>query len=159
MSGAASGGWHLAEINVAIARAPLDDPIMAGFVRQLDAINRLAEEAPGFVWRLMAPGGGPSSYLRVSADPRVIVNLSVWTAIEPLFTYVYRTDHAAIYRARASWFEEAQDPAFALWWIPAGHLPTVEEGLRCLGQLRAEGSTPAAFTFRRRYPPPDSARV
>jgi hypothetical protein len=128
MSGAASGGWHLAEINVAIALAPLDDPIMAGFVEQLDAINRLAEEAPGFVRRLMAPGGAPSSYLRVSADPRVIVNLSVWTGIDPLFTYVYRTDHAAIYRARATWFEATQDPALALWWIPAGHLPTVEEG-------------------------------
>lgn len=31
--------YHLAQVNIARARAPLEDPIMAGFVNQLPVIN------------------------------------------------------------------------------------------------------------------------
>jgi uncharacterized protein DUF3291 len=146
--------WQLAQINVARARAALTDPVMADFVAALDALNRLAEESPGFVWRLKAEGGGASSYIRFAADDRLIVNLSVWSSIESLHAYVYRSAHRRAFADRRRWFEPPSDRPFALWWQPAGDLPTVDDGLRRLERLRQYGPTPDAFTFRERFPMP-----
>ncbi len=44
--------FHLAQANIARLLAPIDDPLLAGFVARLDDINALADAAPGFVWRL-----------------------------------------------------------------------------------------------------------
>ncbi|HHO55666.1 MAG TPA: DUF3291 domain-containing protein, partial [Trueperaceae bacterium] len=46
--------YHLAQINIAKARAEMNDPIMAGFVERLDEINKIADNAKGFVWRLQS---------------------------------------------------------------------------------------------------------
>lgn len=46
--------YHLAQINIARMLAPIEDAIMADFVAQLPPINTLAEESPGFVWRLQS---------------------------------------------------------------------------------------------------------
>ncbi len=46
--------YHLAQLNVGIATAPLDSDVMADFMNNLDRINALAESSPGFVWRLKA---------------------------------------------------------------------------------------------------------
>ncbi len=37
--------YHLAQVNIAKALAPLDKPVMQGFVDQLDHINQLAYPA------------------------------------------------------------------------------------------------------------------
>jgi uncharacterized protein DUF3291 len=146
--------FHLAEFNVARARAPLDDPRMAGFVAQLDAVNRLAEASPGFVWRLVAEGGAASSYIRAFDDERLLVNLSVWESVESLQAYVYRSAHGQVYRDRATWFEPPVGAWLAMWWIPAGRLPTVEEGKAKLERLATHGPTSEAFTFKRVFAPP-----
>ena len=41
--------------------------------------------------------------------------------------------------------------------LPAGHIPTVDEAMIRLDQLRAHGPTPEAFTFKQRFPPPGTA--
>ena len=146
--------WHLAEINIARARAALTDPLMADFVAALDSVNAVAEASPGFVWRLKADGGGPSSYVRYSDDDRVIVNMSVWESIEALESYVYRVhEHATVFRGRRQWFEAMTEPQVVLWWIQAGSIPTLDEGRRRLAILKRDGPTPDAFTFKRRFAP------
>lgn len=144
---------HLAQINIARARAPLDDPQMADFVAQLDAINMLAEQSPGFVWRLQAEDGSSSSYIHAFDDERLLVNMSVWESIETLHQYVYRSRHNQVFRDRKKWFEPHDGPYLALWWIPAGHIPTVEEGKERLEKLIQHGPTPKAFTFKTVFPP------
>ena len=72
--------------------------------------------------------------------------------MEALWAYVYDSDHLAYMRRRREWFERIE-MHMALWWIPAGHEPTVEEAKARLELLRAQGPTPEAFTFKRRYPP------
>ena len=52
-----------------------------------------------------------------------------------------------------------RDAFAALWWVPAGHLPTVAEAEARLLTLRTEGPTPHAFTFRRPFPPPGGEPV
>src|SRR5207244_11303476 len=118
--------WPLAQLNVARAVAPLDSPTLAEFVAALDRINALAEASPGFVWRLIGDGGDATS-VRVGDDPNLIVNLSVWQSAEALFEYTYRSGHVEVIRRRREWFEAAAAPYLVLWWIPAGHVPTIAE--------------------------------
>ena len=140
-------GFHLAQINVARALAPLDTPKLAHFVARLDEINALADRSPGFVWRLQSDSGNATD-IQVSEDPRFIVNMSVWESLEALFAYVYRSDHLSVMAQRSRWFEKMTTPFMALWWVPGGQLPTADEGMRRLALLAEHGPTPDAFTFK-----------
>jgi hypothetical protein len=145
--------WHIAQLNVGRAVAPPGSPELADFMAALDRINALAESSPGFVWRLQSSSGNATDIL-VSADPRFLVNMSVWSSVESLFAFVYRSGHTEVMKRRREWFEKPAEAYQVLWWIPAGHVPTVEEALERLAQLRREGPTERAFSFSRRYPPP-----
>lgn len=142
--------YHLAQVNIAKMRAPIDSPIMAEFVAQLDAINAVAEAAPGFIWRLQSEAGNATS-IRVFDDLMLIINMSVWESVEALFEYTYRSNHVDIFRRRGDWFERMETPHMALWWIPAGHIPTPQEAKDKLALLEREGATPLAFTFKCRF--------
>jgi hypothetical protein len=146
--------WHIAQLNVARALAPPDSPVLAEFMAALDEINALADRNPGFVWRLQGDSGNNTD-LRVSDDPLFLVNMSVWSSVEALFDYVYRTAHTQVMVRRRAWFEAPTEAHQVLWWIPAGHVPTAEEAMAKLAHLRAHGPTAEAFTFKQRYPAPD----
>ncbi len=145
--------YHLAQVNMAHALAPLDDPLLAEFMAKLDEINALADRSPGFVWRLQSESGNATD-IDVSPDPRLLINLSVWDSLESLFGYVYRSGHAEVMRRRRKWFERMSGPYVALWWVPAGHRPGVEEALARLEILKQDGPTPRAFTFKQHFPSP-----
>lgn len=145
-------GYHLAQINIARSVAPLTDPAMKGFVDRLDAINALADAAPGFVWRLQSEAGDATA-IRAFDDPLIIVNMSVWETLESLYDYVYRSDHREPLRNRRAWFRKLDGPHSAMWWVTAGEIPTVEEGRRRLARLAAEGPGPLAFTYGRIFDP------
>ena len=147
---------HLAQLNVARMIAPLEDPVMAGFVAQLDTVNALADASPGFVWRLQTDDGDATA-LRVFDDSKVLVNLSVWESLESLREFAYRGQHKELLKDRRHWFENMDGPYVVLWWIPAGHLPTVEEAKARLQTLRTEGPSEKAFTFGQSYPAPSAA--
>ncbi|MDH3234393.1 MAG: DUF3291 domain-containing protein [Alphaproteobacteria bacterium] len=149
-------GWHLAQINIARAVAPIDDPVMAEFVAQLDAINAVADASPGFVWRLQSESGNATD-IQAYADPRVIINMSVWESAEALFDYVYKSDHLSVLRRRKDWFDRADQPIMAMWWIEAGTTPSLEDAVARLECLREQGSTSHAFSFKEQFPPPGSA--
>lgn len=120
----------------------------------LEPINAIADKAPGFVWRLQTEDGNATS-IPVLGDDRLIVNMSVWESIDHLGDFVYRSDHVAVMRRRREWFERMR-VFMALWWVPAGRLPTVAEAEERLEHLRAHGPTIRAFTFRQRFPAPGS---
>jgi hypothetical protein len=143
--------YQLAQINVARAVAPLDDPLLAAFVSRLDEINALADTSPGFVWRLQSESGNATD-IQAFADPRLIINLSVWDSLESLFDYVYRSGHTAVMARRREWFERPSRPHLALWWVPAGHRPSVEEAVARLDHLEHHGPSLEAFTFKHRFP-------
>jgi hypothetical protein len=149
-----SAGWHLAQVNVGRMLAPAGDPRVAGFYDALDRINALADASPGFVWRLQDESGNATA-LRPTPDPLTIVNMSVWTDADALFAYVYRSAHTPVMAGRRQWLERPQGAHQALWWVPAGTIPTVEEGLAKLWLLDRFGPSQHAFTFKQRYPAPD----
>ena len=144
---------HLAQLNVARLRAPLDSPILANFVDALEPVNALADSAPGFVWRLQTEDGDATA-IRAFDDDMLLVNMSVWESVDALADFVYRSDHRQVMIRRREWFERMEDSYLVLWWVEAGHRPSTEEAKQRLATLRHDGPTPAAFTFRSPYPPP-----
>ena len=144
--------FHLVQLNVAKLKEPLDSPLLADFVGNLDRINDLAEQAPGFVWRFQDEAGNATAIRPFGED--VIVNMSMWTDIDALREYAFKSDHTEIMRRRREWFEPMNEAYSVLWWVPAGHIPTVREAARRLGHLRIFGPSPTAFTFKEAIPPP-----
>ena len=118
----------------------------------LDPINAIADAAPGFVWRLQTEEGNATA-LHIYGDETLNVNMSVWESKDALRDYVYASEHLAVMRRRREWFKRVEQ-FMCLWWVPAGHLPDIPEAEERLTQLRAEGPTPASFTFKRDFPPP-----
>ena len=146
--------FHIAQINIARMLAPIDDPIMVDFVAQLPPINALAEESPGFVWRLQSAGGDATS-IKVYEDNMVIINLTVWESLDALRQYAYKSAHSNVMRDRRRWFEKLDGPYYAMWWIPAGHIPDPQEGKERLEHLREHGDSSHAFSFRHVFDVPE----
>ena len=141
---------QLAQLNIGRLAAPLADPQIKEFVDNLDPINALAEQSAGFIWRLKGDGNDATS-IRAFDDDLMIVNMSVWRDFESLKAYVYQSDHTQFVRERKKWFSALGEMHMALWWVPAGHVPTVAEALDRLAHLRQHGETAHAFTFRKPF--------
>jgi hypothetical protein len=148
--------WQLAQINVGRLVAPQGDPRVQPFFDALERINALADASPGFIWRLQSDSGNATDILPTS-DPLFIVNMSVWTDADALFKFVYRSAHTPVMAQRRQFFGPFEGAYQALWWIPAGHRPNVDEGLSRLWRLDRYGPTPHAFTFKARFAAPGIA--
>lgn len=139
----------LAQLNVAMMKEPLTSPGMADFVANLDRINALADHAAGFRWRDTTESGDATIARLIGEN--VLVNISTWRDVDSLNEFVYKSAHVEIMRRRKEWFDRAREATVVLWWVPAGHRPTVAEAAEKLALLRAFGPTPAAFTFQRTF--------
>ena len=145
--------YQLAQLNIARFRLPIEDPVNADFVNNLDRVNATAEAQPGFVWRFIETEG-ENAGADVFGDANVIVNLSVWDDIEQLHQFAYHNEtHRSVMRRRREWFERLEF-YLVLWWVKAGHQPSAEEAKDRLDKLSANGPTAEAFTFRQTFPPP-----
>jgi hypothetical protein len=129
-------------------KGPLDGPVMAGSGAHLDDLNALVA-APASCGAQVRP----NTYLRPYEDGRIIVNMSVWEKIDHLRAYVYATPHAELLKQRRDWFEKPEGVILALWWIPAGHIPSIDEAKQRLASLEQHGPTQFAFTFKTTFPP------
>ncbi len=145
--------YHLAQVNIGRIKAPLDDPTIAGFMNRLDELNALADRSPGFVWRLQTGEGNATYFRPYDHDDRILLNMSVWENIETLKHYVYRTMHAELLRQRHDWFEKFEGTYTALWWVPQGHRPSIDEAKKRIAHLDEHGPTEFAFTFKSIFPP------
>ncbi len=148
-----ANGYHLAQLNIGKMVAPTDDPRVAGFMDRLDEINAIADGSPGFVWRLQTEDGNATS-IHAFDDPLLLVNMSVWESIEAFREFTYRSTHKELLQQRADWFERHEGPYQVMWWVPAGHIPTIEEAKGRLEMLVDHGPTREAFTFNDRFDSP-----
>jgi hypothetical protein len=147
-------GFELAQLNIAILKEPLDSPLLADFVANLERINALAESSAGFVWRLQTTEGDATALRPLGDD--TLVNMSVWKDVASLRNYVYRSAHAEVMRRRKEWFEHTAAAFVVLWWVPKGHRPSIPEAVAKLELVRSAGPSEEAFTFRQAYLPPDT---
>ena len=146
--------YHLAQLNIAMLREPLESPSMADFVANLERINALAEASPGYLWRLQDEAGDATAIRPFGAE--VLVNLSLWRDMQSLSDYVYKSAHSEMLKRRREWFDKAEQAHMVLWWVPADHRPGVEEAAERLAHLRAHGSSAHAFGFRQAFAAPDA---
>lgn len=158
MSDSQPSSFQLAQINIGRLHHPIDAPETAEFADALDRINELAEKSPGFVWRLKDEEGNSSSYVSVPGheDPLDIVNYSIWQDLESLKDFMYKTDHVGFLRRRTEWFAPSDQVVTALWWIPAGTVPTILEAYDRLDHLRQHGSSEHAWSLTQPMPAPGS---
>ncbi len=148
--------YHFAQFNVAWLKKPLDHPDTADFKNAIDPIHELADKAPGFVWRLIADGQNSATTLRPLGDDGII-NFTVWESREAMAAWVYRgADHSWALKHRRDWFHPPMEANVVMWWLPAGHTPSLEEALERMQYLRCYGPTPLAFTFKDKYTPADA---
>ena len=145
-------GWHIAQLNIAQMLAPAESLQLTEFFANLDRINALADQAPGFVWRLQDEEGSATSFRPFGAD--VLVNMSVWADIESLHNYVYRSAHIEIMAKRKQWFNFLRETYSVLWWIPADTRPTLLQAQQTLDLLRMKGPNSGAFTFNDAFASP-----
>ncbi len=145
--------WHVAQLNIAAALYPIDDQRMGRFVEQLDDINALADNSPGFIWRLQSESGNATDIV-VDDDPMLIVNMSVWRDVEALFDFAYKSAHRHVLADRRNWFKRPDRAYQALWWVKAGYQPSVDAGMAKLRLLRTSNPSAQAFTFKAIFPPP-----
>ncbi len=139
--------FQLAQVNIGRLLAPVESPQIADFMAALDEINALADSSPGFIWRLQTAEGNATS-LHSFDDPLIISNMSVWESIEALRAFTYTSAHTGVMSRRREWFEKYATAYMALWWVPAGHRPTIDEAKERLALLDRLGPTVDAFTFR-----------
>ncbi|MBM7089164.1 DUF3291 domain-containing protein [Streptomyces sp. NPDC012461] len=149
---------ELAQVNIARLLAPLDSPQLKDFVDALDPVNADAEAADGFVWRLVGDAGDATD-VPVFGDTWLIVNMSVWRDLKTLTAFMYRGRHREMLARRREFFARIEEAMVALWWVPAGHRPTVAEAEDRILHLRAHGPTPYAFTLRTPFPAGAAAPV
>ena len=145
-----SSSHHLAELNIGRLLAPTDDPRVADFMGALDRVNGLGKRMPGFVWMMEGSGepGTGNTENTVGGDPQAISNLTVWESVETLENFVWNTVHRTFYERRAEWFEVLGKMHFVLWRVPAGHRPTLDEGLARLAHLQEHGDSDEAFGWK-----------
>ncbi|WP_427920007.1 DUF3291 domain-containing protein [Streptomyces sp. cg40] len=144
--------YELAQVNIGRLQFPLDSPELKDFVDALDPVNAVADAAGGFVWRLQSDSGNATD-VPVLGDEWLIINMSVWRDTDALTAFMYQGRHRELLARRREWFERMREAMAALWWVPAGHRPTVAEAEERVLHLRAHGPTPYAFTLRTSFPP------
>lgn len=151
MNQKATADYQLAQLNVAEFLTSRDAPEVTDFIHALDEINTLADTSDGFVWRLQDEVGDAMSFTPFGDN--MIVNLSVWRDRESLFEFTYKSAHAGIMARRKEWFKMPRENHFVLWWVPAGHVPTIDEAADRLSILQSEGPSPLAFSFKQHFEP------
>lgn len=141
---------YIAQLNIAKAKYELDSPQLKDFIDNLEPINQIAESSDGFIWRLKDDSGNAVS-IQAFDDPRVIVNMSVWTSIDALKSFMFKTHHVDFLKRKQEWFERLEQANHVLWWISKEHRPTLQEAQERLRYLRDNGESPYAFSFKRQY--------
>jgi len=146
--------YQIAEINIAkMNGVNINDPIMKEFVDNLDKVNAVAENSEGFVWRLKDESNN-STNLNPYNDEQVIINISVWENIETLENFIYKTFHTDFLKRRKEWFKTFGKAYTAMWWMPKGQFPTIQEAVDKLDYLQKNGSSNIVFDFKNKFPQP-----
>jgi hypothetical protein len=148
---------QLAQLNIARARFDRTDPRFQSFVDLVEPVNALADRMPGFVWRLADETGVGSTDIEAFDDPQMLVNMSVWQDFKSLEDFAFNTVHAKVMGRKAEWFGLMESQHLVLWWVPVGHIPTLDEAKTRLDTLQQSGPSATAFNFKHRFDPDGAA--
>ena len=154
--------YFLGHMNYARLRAPLDHPSMTEFRLALEPINAIARSTPGFVWSLDECTDELRHAVPVLRnDPLLMPQLSLWTDVQSLQHFAFKSGHAMYLKRKGEWFTPVLDPPFAVcWWRPAQdeHPPTLVEAFERCAHLKCHGPSDQAFNFTtaKKFPAPST---
>jgi hypothetical protein len=146
-----TSAYHLAQLNIGNLRYPRDAPGLRGYCEALRPVTAVALAWPGFIW---IHDDSIIERAEQMFGAGMAANLSLWRDIESLRSFMVCPEHAAVMERRADWFVPMNEASFALWWVPAGSLPALNEGHERLMLLRRAGPTRRAFDLDNPFPPP-----
>lgn len=157
-------GHHLAQFNWATLRHDPADPRVAEFMENVARMNMLADRMPGFVWRHLNDRTALRKLGRTGTFAparRFTTTLSVWTELEALERFAFKTVHSRFYKKRAAWFEPHQGPYMVFWFVPQGHRPLIPEAVERAEHMLARGDSAYAFgwDWARATAPPEPAQT
>jgi len=118
---------------------------MAEFIDNLAFVNDLAERSRDLCGAMRMTAGSAIETRPFASDPRMAINLSVWTASRRSSGLFGRRCNKRFYGRRHEWFERMDERYFVMWWVPAEHRPTVQEAVERLRHLRQHGPSDHAF--------------
>jgi hypothetical protein len=144
---------HLAQLNIATPKYPMDSPELRDFVNNLDPINAIAELSPGFIWRLKDDSGDATD-IRIDGEPDLLINMSVWADVESLKHFMFKTHHIDFLKRKKEWFHTPNQATYVLWWVAEGHIPSLDEAMSKLQHLRKHGDSADAFSFKSTFSAP-----
>ncbi|MEZ2414772.1 DUF3291 domain-containing protein [Muriicola sp. E247] len=147
--------YYFAQVNIAKARYPLEDPKMADFVNNTTRINVIAEKSPGFIWRWVEEPDSDAA--EVFGDPALVVNMSIWESREALMEFTYHSPHVEIYKRKNEWFEKLNSAHMVCFYTKEKEI-TLQEAKRHLDHLNKMGETPLAFSFRSSFSANDAEK-
>lgn len=147
--------FHLAQVNIGIAKGPMDSQVMQVFADNLAPINAIAESSEGFIWRLKGDVGDATN-ITFSDNPNELVNMSVWQSVDALKNFMFKTHHIDFLKRKKEWFETPTEATYVLWWVPVGHIPTLDESKEKLTLIRQNGDTALAFSFKKVFDAPNT---
>lgn len=147
--------FHLAQVNIGIAKGDMQSEVMQEFADNLDPVNAIAEASNGFVWRLKDDSGDATN-ITFSDNPNELINMSVWESVEDLKHFMFKTHHLDFLKRKKEWFEPASQATYVLWWVPIGHIPSIDEAKEKLETLRTLGDSPQAFSFKQVFASPQA---
>ena len=142
--------FQLAQVNIGRAKGPMDAAVMKEFSDNLEPINQIAESSPGFIWRLKDDSGNATD-IQPFDDPDIIINMSVWESIDDLKNFMFKTHHIDFLKRKKEWFYTMTEASYALWWVPHGHQPDIDEAKSRLLHLQQNGESSHAFSFKKIY--------
>jgi hypothetical protein len=144
-----------------VLKAPVGDSAVQGFVDRIDNVYAAAEGSAGFVARSFRNlqtwehSWGPVMAPKCIPDGLVLnqlaMTVSLWRDLESVAAFAYRGAHGEALSKRGDWFESGPWPSYVAWWVDEGHQPNWSEAVDHIDLLHAQGSTPAAFSFRQPF--------
>jgi len=140
---------------------PVGHAAVQGFVDRIAAVYAAADGNAGFfgqsirnveTWEhswgpRVIPKCAPAGF----GLEQMAMTVSLWRDLESVATFAYGGAHGEALSKRRDWFKPASYPGYVAWWVDGQHRPNFSEAADRLDLLHANGSTPAAFTFRKAF--------
>jgi|TARA_B110000438_G_C15805204_1_gene646973 hypothetical protein len=121
---------------------------MLEFYKSLSEVYTLAENHPGFIWRV--PDNLVDKQLtNLGFDNLTSSTVSTWDNLESLMDYTYNSLHGEYLKRSSEWFKKVEGPQLVIWDVENDAKPTFKEAFERLNHLRINGSTNYAYGWKK----------
>jgi len=138
----------IAQMNWGRLKYPLEDKRMIEFDQSLNEVYSLAENHPGFIWRI--PDNQVELQLtNLGFDKFISSTVSIWNSVDSLKDYTYNSLHGIYLKRSSEWFKEVEGPQLVIWNVKNDDRPTFKESFERLAHLKINGPTDFAYGWEK----------